>query len=386
MKKLLAASSALVAVAGFAGAAQAADPIKLSLGGFGYGSVTYYDADHYYTGGARNDDAEVNNFVVNSDHEVHIKGSTTLDNGLTVGVKYELRTGGRGTGSDTNNVDEYSLTVSGGYGTMIIGAEDAATEAVAITAPHMGGRLLGAGLSEGSMISGSFVQNPGVALQPASFINSSDEQLVSYISPELAGFTFGASYVPDIGAGQDSTNLIKAGNVADLYGVGALWAGEFSGVGIKASAGYATADGPADDWSQWQGGLGFTYAGFTLSGGYSAVNEDQDAGSDTDSNAWEIGIGYETGPYGIALGYYSSTVDGAGANVSTVSLLGGNGVATGADDDEVDAWQLTSSYAMGPGVSLVGGIGWVDFDNGESGAAKVENDGVVVQTGIMLSF
>lgn len=389
MKKLLVASTALVAATAFAGAAQAADPIKLSLGGFGYGAVTYYDNDDDYM---RNNlqatmlEPEQNSLVVDGDNEVHFKGSTTLDNGLTVAVKYEVRTGGNGVGGTAS--DEWSITTSGGFGTVILGADDAATEAVAIMAPHMGGRLLGAGLSEGNMISGSYIRNPGIRVQNATFINSNDEELISYISPEIAGFTFGASYVPGLTAGQDAYGAVMSGvglgAGADLYGVGALWAGEFSGVGVKASAGWATADlpQPADSFSQWQAGLGFDYAGFTLSGGYTKANvDDNTVGvADPDSSAWEVGVGYKTGPYGVALSYFSSNVD---ASTSTANAVVGG--ATGANDDEADIWQLTTQYTMGPGVMLVGGLAHVDFDGGEVGTAD-QNSGMVVQTGIMLSF
>lgn len=412
MKKLLAASTALVAATAFAGAAQAADPIKLSLGGFGYGAVTYYDYDDQVL-----NNNEINNFVVTGDNEIHFKGSTTLDNGLSVAVKYELRAGGAGSGTGgagagASNVDEWSLTMSGGFGNIILGGDDIATEAVAIMAPHMGGRLLGAGLSEGSMIFGDFVPNAGVSTQIATFINSNDENQISYVSNEIAGFTFGASYVPGFGAGQDTGALAggnttvttstatgattvtaaTTGNVADVYGVGVLWAGEFSGVGVKAEAGYAVGDmsnqvnqtvlsinnttgavtatntntaSTLDEWSQWQAGAGVEYAGFTVSGGYSKINQDLAVGS-ADSYAWEAGVGYQTGPYGVALGYYKSSVE------------------NGLNDDEAEVWQLTSQYTMGPGVMLAAGAALADFDDGEVGGNQ--NDGVVVQTGLMLSF
>lgn len=381
MKKLLVASSALVAATAFAGVAQAADPIKLSLSGFGFGAVTYYDQDDSAIAGN-----EVNNFVVTGDNEIHFKGSTTLDNGLTVAVKYEVRTGGQGMSNQGDSTaDEWSITTSGSFGNIILGAEDAATEAVAIAAPHMGGRLLGAGLSEGSMIFGNFVQNPGVRVQNATFINSNDENQISYVSNEIAGFTVGATYVPGLGDGGFSTTgtqaLIGGNNVFDLYGIGAMYSGEFSGVGVKASAGYATGDSVFDDFDQWQAGLGFSYAGFTLSGGYTQMSIDETAGAndDYDRTAWEVGVGYKTGPYGVALGYFRSDV-GAAAGAVT------NFAAAGANDDEASVWQLTSQYTMGPGVMLVGGIALADFDGGEAGAGNPENDGVVVQTGINLSF
>ncbi|HCK18211.1 MAG TPA: porin, partial [Thalassospira sp.] len=68
-------SSALVAV-GFAGAAQASEPISLSVGGY----------MEQWAGVASQEDAYESRNAFQSDTEVHFAGSTTLDNGIEVGA------------------------------------------------------------------------------------------------------------------------------------------------------------------------------------------------------------------------------------------------------------------------------------------------------------
>src|ERR1700760_3145948 len=100
MKKLILGSSALVGVASLAGAAQASDGIKLDVGGFFnvvYQGVFDSKADPAF-GHHHNYDRFINN------SEVHFKGETTLDNGLTVGAHIELEgesnnAGGPGSGN-----------------------------------------------------------------------------------------------------------------------------------------------------------------------------------------------------------------------------------------------------------------------------------------------
>ena len=78
MKKILFASSALVAVAA-AGTAQASEPIQLEVGGY----------MEQWAGVADQDVGESKN-AFQSDAEVHFSGKTTLDNGIEVGAKIEL--------------------------------------------------------------------------------------------------------------------------------------------------------------------------------------------------------------------------------------------------------------------------------------------------------
>ena len=116
MKKILFASSAIVAVA-FAGQASASEPIKLSVGGFMEQWVGFADQDLDAAGG------RVNAFQ--SDTEVYFTGSTTLDNGIEIGARIELE--GE---SSTDQVDEQFLFVNGGFGRIEMGKNDSAADAM----------------------------------------------------------------------------------------------------------------------------------------------------------------------------------------------------------------------------------------------------------------
>src|SRR5262249_54042057 len=118
MKKLILGSTALVGVASLSGIAQASDGIKLDVGGF---FQTVYQGvfddrsnDALPFGHHRNYD----HFIHNA--EIHFKGETTLDNGLTVGARVELE--GENAG---DQIDKSFVYWSGGFGKVQIGSQDA---------------------------------------------------------------------------------------------------------------------------------------------------------------------------------------------------------------------------------------------------------------------
>lgn len=392
MKKLLIGTSALVAAGLVAGAAHAADPIKLNVGGFAGTWVTYADQDESFMGGT-----EYTAVDVKGDAEVIFTGSTTLDNGLKVSFKTELEAGGR-TGTDF--VDEYNISVAGSFGTVVMGADDTALAAIAVTSPRVGGRLYGGAFSEGDNVAGQNVLSPGGNAAPiASFINTGgDSETISYISPSFAGFTVGASYMPDATQNDDVQTQPSGLNTTDAYGIGAAYNGEFGGVGVKVAGGWLTADldqrslpatnplaaaaNAVDDYNEYQLGANISYAGFTFGGGYRWINIELNssvpvaAGRDRDQAAWDLGVSYKTGPYGVSLAYFDAKAENA----------------TGIEDDSRQVWELNGEYTMGPGVALVGGLAYVDLENGVAVGAPAgvraanQNDGWVASTGITLSF
>lgn len=394
MKKLLIGTSALVAAASFAGAAQAADPIKLSIGGYGAVMVGYASQDDDYTEATG---TEVTGVDVKGDNEIHFKGSTTLDNGLTVSVKYELEAGGR---SNSDIDDEYGIGVSGGFGTLYLASDDTALSAIAMGAPRVGGRLWNGGFSDSDLTDGVYVLKPtGTSAPSQSYIGTSgDAESISYISPAVMGFTFGTTYVPDVtDTSGDDADQPTGSDSAEGYGAGLMWNGEFSGVTIGVEGGYLWAETEATATSataavngareEWQAGANVGYAGFTFGGAYHDIKQDQKvlgnnfAGTglrdELNGDAWELGVSYKTGPYGVSLDYFNSSMENT---------------ATTVDDDTMEIWGLSGEYAMGPGVKLVGGLAWVDYENGlAAGASQAqqdsnENSGFVVTTGLSLSF
>lgn len=383
MKKILIGTSALVAAAAFAGSANAADPIKLSIGGYGAVMVGYSSQDDGYM--RSQSTSEVSAVDVKGDNEIHFSGKTTLDNGLTVAVKYEIESGGR---SMSDVSDEWSISVSGNFGTIKTGADDNALTMIHNNAPIVGGRLFNGGLAGGDLLGGAYVLKPtNVSTATDTAIDSNgDGEAISYISPSFAGFTFGASYVPDTvnsdNGGDDAGGNLRANTaITDAYGVGIGYAGKFGDVTVGADIGWLTADtgNQVDSRDEYQAGLKFGYAGFEIGGAYRAIQQDGIAGNkDQDGRVWEAGVSYKTGPYGISLTYLDATQEV------------GQTVAQNIGDDESKAWQLSTSYNMGPGVDLVGGLAYVSFDSDSTRAGGANgansNDGWVAATGLSLTF
>src|ERR1043165_828103 len=120
MKKLLLVSTALVGVAMMSAPASAA--VKLGLGGY-FSTYGVY-ADNNDPAGA-----SLRTFDWRADRELFALGSTTLDNGLTVGVNYEMDLGG------AVLTDEAYLYFQGGWGRVNVGAEDGAAFLLQVAAP-----------------------------------------------------------------------------------------------------------------------------------------------------------------------------------------------------------------------------------------------------------
>ena len=116
MKKILLGSTAIVAAGMIASApsAIAAEKMKLSVGGYMEQWVGFTSQDD----GVAQD---YSGFSTVSDGEIHFKGKTKLDNGISIGVNVQLEAQQGG-----DQIDEQYMTVSGGFGQIIIGDENSA--------------------------------------------------------------------------------------------------------------------------------------------------------------------------------------------------------------------------------------------------------------------
>ncbi|MCP4393172.1 MAG: porin, partial [Alphaproteobacteria bacterium] len=92
MKKILLGTTALVAAGVISSAAHASEPIKLEVGGYMDWWVAVADQENSYEDAVGD---QYNNVDVFGNGEIHFKGSTTLDNGVKLGVQVELEGGNR---------------------------------------------------------------------------------------------------------------------------------------------------------------------------------------------------------------------------------------------------------------------------------------------------
>ncbi len=400
MKKILVASTALVAAGMItAGSAAASEKIKLNLGGYSKWWVVGAWQEGSYEASVGNGTGSANNVDVKGENEVWFGGSTTLDNGLQVGIDMQLRTGGTvdtAGGQDTTGdvIDESYVWVSGGFGKVIIGTENNGTYLLHVTAPDAAGNWNEGGVMMGNQ---AIARPSAVTTLPGgnttAILTDGDAEKITYVAPAFYGLTLGATYVPNAGGTEDNQNVYGNGNstanaAAEIYGVGALYANTFGGVGVKVSAGWVTYDISAgtDRSNELAFGTQLSYAGFTLGGSYRNVSQNGSgfnpaavsSANGTNSATgygWDLGLQYATGPYAVSLAYFNSKVQG------------GNNATAG--EDEITAYQLSGKYNMGAGVDILASVGHIEYDDEQAKAATDDpnhNEGWTVMTGLSLQF
>ncbi|WP_339859205.1 porin [Thalassospira alkalitolerans] len=337
MKKILAASTAFVAVA-FAGQAQASEPIKLSVGGY----------MEQWMGVADQDSGERRN-AFQSDTEIHFKGSTTLDNGIEVGAVIELE---GETSSD--QVDEQYLYINGGFGQLKLGKDDGAADSLAITAPAVGP----VGVNDGDLTNWVDAYLPDT-------VQTSDAKRITYFTPSLGGFRAGLSYA-------DSDELNTDNGTGDnVVSAGLAYDKDFGGWNLGLSAvGENKGEG---NWYGLGGNVGV--GNFTVGGSWGHIEDDYGLGdgdsTGSESDNFDVGVSYAMDAATVSLSYaYAdygnrSTTDGA--------------AATG----EMSTVDLGMAYSLGAGVTWKSSVFWFDDEND---TAAFENDGYGVVTGIRLDF
>lgn len=366
MRKVLLGSTALVAASILAGAttAQAAEKIKLGLGGYMEQWWGYTDQDDVPTG-----TEDLNGFGSNSDTEVFFTGSTTLDNGITFGVNIQLE---GNTSGDT--IDESYAIIRGDFGEINVGSENSAQYKMGYIAPDVG-----IGVNSGDTtawasfagIGGSTGYNRGgFGSTSVEAARANDVNRLTYYTPRFAGIQFGASYAPatqEDGFGTFDEDAI----LHDGFSLGLNFVESFNGIDVAVAGGYGRWEdvaGTTDDPEAWNVGLNIGFAGFTVGGSYAQANNDGTSVSGGDMDSYDVGVSYSTGPWAVSLTYLHGERDGS----------------AGILEADLDIVHGSVNYALGPGVNFVGTVGYADIQD-ESGAGT-DNEAVYIVVGPKLSF
>ncbi len=374
MKKVLSATTALVcATMLVAPAAQAADPIKIQIGGFMEQWVGYADND------SSNNVKDLADFDTKSDTEVYFRGSTTLDNGLTIAVRIDMEGDHPG-----GAIDDSFLTVSSDtYGRLIIGQTKHAAYDIQHTSPDVGIGLADGDTTDWVPAPAGFNGRAGdFSLDP--FVAGNDANKIKYFTPSFYGLTLAASYSPEE---SDSNNQPERRVTGDgpAWSIGGIFTTEFEGVGIGINGGIARVgnenlNGSANHTSatMYEGGGEITYQGFTLSGGYLRTKQEDSqrqqvvAAESINGYGFDLGVAYATGPYAISLSYGYNEEEGT-VNVS--------------DNNTEEAWMLSGRYDLGAGVSLRSSIFSVEYEGEDSNDAGADdNDAWGVVAGMRVDF
>ncbi|WP_043742982.1 porin [Paramagnetospirillum magneticum] len=436
MKKILLTSTALVAAGMLsAGAASAAEKIKLNVGGYSKWWVVGAWQDKGFQNGATgtiggsangstSSGSMRQNVDVKGDNEIWFSGSTALDNGLKVGVMVTLEAGGH-SDTVTDNIDNSYAWIEGGFGKVLAGIHANGTALLHVQAPDAAGNFTNGGMMMGNWAitkpAGVMGMNQRVGYTVSSnttaIISDDKAEKLTYVAPSFYGLTLGASYIPNVvRSGATGLGQHGRGNGSDrlgAWGGGALYTNTFGPVGVKASAGYVWVDltgtgGAEKALTQQAYGAQLSYAGFTLGGSVQRASDDRKQGGVTSAvlsgtsqagtyggkgtgggqldfggTAYDVGLQYASGPYAVSFAYFHSSVIG----LSDTTLRNGK-------DDTIDAYQVSGKYNLGPGVDVLASVGYIEYRDQRDGLAGASanqnnyysNSGWTAMTGLSLSF
>ena len=414
-KQLLLGSTALI-VGALAAPDFAAgeEPLRLSVRGYKNEYLGLGDVDN----DSNSDQESPNTF---SDGEVHFKGSTDLDNGLTVGVHIELEASDNG-----DQIDEAYTFLQGDFGKVVIGSENLPDYLTfwAVTAPNVGVPI------NSGWISAWAVQPTGVgtgfrsSLQTTNLTLINDTFQIGYQSPRFSGFQFVAGYAPTSDGDGSTTATAPGGRnsgdpsfgprepdteLTDIFSVGANFKESFNGVDVGFAVGYEHAEGKdgraataanvadraaltaalgplgagltaagalavtnetiasnataaTDDPQIFKFGASIGVSGFSVAGSYGIYDSD---GSD-DGESFDVGASYSTGPWGVSATYFHGEEEGT----------------AGGGDDEVDVFMGAVSYAIGPGITGSLSVMRAEWED-EGGAESESTMGII---GLSIGF
>jgi predicted porin len=422
MKKQLLATTALVAggVAAMsaAGEARAADPIKLSLGGYVTTGLTVRSQNNV-TAGAADDDrvlptnaqgvpvtTDIGRSDVFWEGEVHFDGETKLDNGIKIGVNIQLEAY-----TSNDQIDEHYIFLDGGFGRLVVGAENSAMYLMHYAAPSPTGGDFGAD-------SPNFVpfrapgNNATGSVRTFSQLTN-DANKITYYTPRFApGFQFGLSYTPDddafagyqrvgvgggVGCGGGcsfnagnnvSDNDAGGGGTGSNYHhfveAGMNFVKSINGVELAFDVGFGTGfvekqlreTNDRTLKQRYAAGAGFNvgFSGFTVGGAVLWDNQ----GLQGQNERWDFSLGamYGAGPWLVGLnGGYAVVQDGRRVV---------NGRYNRRSNDTLIYVELGGSYTLGDGVKAFSTINYANFSG--NGTSNEEATGVAWSTGLALSF
>ena len=357
MKHVLLGTTALVAAGLVASNAHAAQGVQLGLGGYYTAAAGLLISQDHGTGDAGHNTRDI---VFRQDVEVHFKGETTLDNGLTVGATIQLE----GQQSD-DQIDEVWAYFKGGWGQVRFGDDDDASEQLHYLIPGASNAF---GVDTPYF---EFSNSARVTTQTNSTVVdlSGDATKIIYFSPTFSGFSFGFSFAPDQGEQDQYSGFVTANNssgttfsnnnaqLQNIFSAALNFDHDFNGVSLATGAGfsegqYENTGTNANADTEWgvDGHLIVSFSGFTIGGAGRYVENFNNSTAGvgiSGQDLWVAGVGgtYNWDAWTVGLAWSHGEYD-VNAN----------------NTDVVDIIQLSGRYDLGPGISLDAMVGMNNAD------------------------
>jgi outer membrane protein OmpU len=329
MRKVLLATTAIVAVAGVAKA-----DISIS-GKFEMGYQTESDDTTYDQDAMFQADSVTFSFTNTTDTGLTISGTSLYD-------------------SDAGGADESSFTVGGDFGSVTLGQNDGA-----------GANFMPWVVAFNNNLGSYDASVPAVDPTGASLVGayaypqyrSDDEVKVTYTSPSMGGFSFGYSMADTATDTVDTATTDTEANTS----FGASYSGDMGGVSVHITA-MMEDSGEATDTSENDAyGISLSSGGVTLA----VATGGTKTGTTIDSDTSVIGVGYQVNDdLSVAYHYVDSE----------------NSITSG---DSFKANGISASYNIASGLNFS-----VSMNNyeGTEGATNTTNDGSNVRASLVAKF
>jgi outer membrane protein OmpU len=323
MKKLLLASTALVATAGFAAA-------DVALSG---------SAEMGVKRGHGEDRTELH-----QDVDVRFKMTGESDNGISFGATIDLDDATEmAPGINNDNAPDYNVFVSAGAATLTMGDTDGAFDKALTEVALAGGSL-----ADDETAHAGYNGNSG--------LDGDEDAQVARFDYAASGFTFSLSAELDDDGETDAVavdadpadGVIAPAVAADanenpIYGIGVAYSAELAGLDLGVGLGYQAQE---DNASVTGLSLKTTFAnGLSAAVNYSVTDFDDDALENETHTA--IGFGYSSGPLAIGVNY--GTYENAG----------------GVEDQTNSGLGLAATYDLGGGLSAQFGYGSSNIEDAD---------------------
>jgi hypothetical protein len=339
-----------------------AEPFDFSVGGY-FNSVVYnVDTDTVYDHAESSARTAFQDISFQEDAEIIFKGKGKTTHGLTVGMEIQLEGA-----TDSDQIDEHYIYVSGDFGKVEVGAENSGANKLQIFAPRFAGW---------KTYDNNFGTWSSVAKyeKPKHDNYSADANKLTYYSPKFSGLQVAYSITPSSenkeGAGTGA--LLSKKEVKktheDIHSFGLRYTAKLGGIRVKTSfttekGDYITEDKNKIEMEETAYGLSLSSGRVTLGATHFLSDEHKAGGND-----WEITH------VGLAYKWSKATTIGAGFHSQ-------KDTKTNSDADmDTDITIIGGSTKLGSGVKLTYTHEMVDSDG--EGASDANFTGV----GLLLKF
>jgi hypothetical protein len=272
-------------------------------------------------------------------HEVHINFVNKTDSGLTVTYHNQLDT-------DSGGVDDNSLTIAGGFGSIVLGNTDGAEDKYAVNPGAVTQEESNAGTLTNTATTTQIGSSTGAR-------QDGNGNKVSYHLPAMGGLTAGVSFQNGGVAGGDDTTSM-----------GFNYAMDASGTAITLGYSSATNEGATKDSDSSSLGATIVTNGITFmvaQGSFEATDEDQTTNS--------MGAKY-TLANGLTIGAFT--------------VKGEDDLDAG---EEYTASHYEAAYTIASGLTAVLTVSDFDYENGTSAdTGATDESGTITTLNIKASF